>query len=224
MRHITLVNNRKKAHSLAQRFSPKIHQEWKNLKDSITKLVIADRDVLEMLLPSLVSTPTLYFRIMEDNNYYYAFYLVPHVFDWSDFPIKIIRELDSHLFDTEALCFRVSKKDHFDVDVATVAHSRFYFGRAESYEVFIESEGHGIYPYENQKSKVEVIYDKYRLENLDRMTARQWELIQKALGPKAKIPHEQADSKLLKGKKHRKGDMYLRPNVLFEIADEKELI
>lgn len=219
----------KRALVLAKAYRPTIYQEWRGMFDCLTPLFLSDMDNIAKVYGELIKKPSIYYLVNEDEEYYYIFYMIPHLVDWSSSSLEVVRRLDSHMFDTESICFRILKSDTSKVDIATICHYRILFASHSHLRIFIEAEGHGIHPYDDKKidkSKKYMVYQPsgYQLENLGKFSEAQWELIKKALGGKAKIPHEQYDSNLIKSTAHEKGDMFLRPNILFTIAKEKGLL
>lgn len=213
-----------RALKLAESFKPIIYQGWHGIKDFITPLMFDSPERLFLDIPNFLSPPTIYFLIREDLTYIYAYYLVFHPFDWSMNRNPIIKKLDSHLYDTEGLCFRHNKITG-KLDVATVFHFRIKFaGDVKDRRVFIEPEGHGILPFREgylTRCPNYILYSQYRLVDLQIVGDKQWERMKKIIAP-AKIPQEQYDNLWYKnqtGLPHRKGDMFLRPEMLFLKAE-----
>ena len=210
-----LVNDRERAEILADRFQPIIYQEWKSIKDFPTSLMFDDEAQMEKNLFWAINDPTLYYRISEDDEYFYAFYLVFHPFDWSDSKIGFIRKLDSHTYDTEAICVRWSKV-HGVMDIATVFHNSIKTKmNVDSTLVWIEAEGHGIRPFEEKlmvRAERFTVYshDSCKLVNIDSMSPAQWERMKEILNSKGvDMPEQQAE----------KGHMFTDPDKLFARRD-----
>lgn len=212
------------ARSLAIHFSPTIYQEWSSIKDCLTPLVL-DKDVMLEKLAEIIEEPTLYYSIREDDDHWYAYYMKYHPFDWSNSGFCLIRLLDSHKHDSEGMLFRIQKKSE-RIDVVTVYHYDFLFASSIDRKVTIEREGHGIYPYSLYKPVgSNLVYKSFSYVNLNDQNKRWWNEVREAFGGNAKMPDEQFASRVLGSpslrRKNKRGDIFLRPEVLFQTAIKK---
>lgn len=236
------IINTPSAKLLATKNCPVIAQEIKGIKDFPTGIIMAPPKDVEAVLPSEFLSPTLYYRISQDESYIYAFYMIFHPFDWSDSPLGIIRDLDSHQYDTESVVFRIPTKQGVPIDVITVCHHYFKYKRYEanlpqSYwgKLFIEACGHGIYPWGSNPREFEekpmlMTYNKKSIElvSLDEHE-KHWDRVKFILNEAGvHFPDQQVDWYLRKrnnypGLSHKPGDMFNRPHILFERAEKENL-
>lgn len=208
-----IVNNHDRAEMLAKRFQPIIYQEWKSIKDFPTSLMFDDEKTMESNLAWAISDPTLYYRVSEDDDHIYAFYMVFHPFDWSSSKIGFIRKLDSHTYDTESFCVRWSKL-YGELDIATVYHYSIKKQFCVKWPIVrIESEGHAIMPYDPEHESINTnnyaVYTKnnVKLCNIDTIPVAQWYQIKKIVNGKGvDMPDQQAEH----------GDMFNHPDKLFK--------
>ena len=188
-------------------------------------MVFDTAENMEANLDWMIEIPVLYYICREDEQYWYVYYLIFHPFDWSSSPVGFVRKLNSHLYDTEGICFRVDKKSGTK-DIATIYHNSILFQANTTRLVYIESQGHGILPPKHLNFKLSGAFKLYRynyeLVTLENITKDQWNEIKKKLCG-VNIPHEQGDTLWVRdsmGTRHRRGDMYLRPDRLFKKAEE----
>lgn len=191
----------KQAKKLAHRFCPVVVQEWKRLEDFPSVLNFDSEERMRKNLVFGMREPALYYRMSEDAFYYYAFYMVFHAFDWSDSKFAIIRKLDSHVYDTEGLCFRISKVTG-NCDLATIFHHDIKVQANSGPMVWIDAEGHGIRPY-RQEYISDHAYSVYppkafNLYNLDSLTKSTYDRITKLLNDGGvDAPHQQSEDGIL---------------------------
>jgi hypothetical protein len=228
-----IITDNNRASVIAHLLRPQIYQEWSSIKDFLTGIVMGKEQSTLEILPSLIANPEVYYRTSEDNDYYYAFYMLFHSFDWSSFPIGFIADLDSHRFDTESILVR-AKKAYFPViqgDIATVSHKSIKFkGDIRKVTVFVEKEGHAIKPFEKRylSTAKYTVYNEYKLESFDDMLWSQWRLFKRVLRLHGVGgPDELYDSRWLYspfGIRHYREDMFNHPNKIFEKALETKRI
>ena len=214
----------KEAFSLARRFRPTVYQEWSSIKDFLCPLML-QKNVSLSDFAKAIENPTLYFSVREDEQYWYAYYMKYHPFDWSDNRFFIIRLLDSHRHDDEGLLFRVSKKTN-RIDVITVCHYDFLFYSNTDRRVTIERHGHGIHPYAIRKPYGKYLrYNSFSYVNLNDKSERWWQEVKIAFSSNVKMPDEQFASRVLGSpslrRRNKRGDIFLRPEVLFKTAVKK---
>lgn len=238
MTKATKIQNHNKAIKLAKEYHPIIYQEWINIYDFIT-LMMLDKypDNLQWytrILSKKINSPTLYFKAMEDLSWYYLSFMVYHFWDWSNNSIYFIKDLCSHQHDTESILMRISKKPcglfskKPKIDICTVFHKSFIFKKNSDRKVIIQPKGHGIRPLESgnlEKSKYNIIkYTIFDFENLTMKTDSWWTDIKKKLNG-TNTPNEQYDT-IMRAKfctnrylhNHEPGDNWNRPDILFEHA------
>lgn len=228
---------------LATKFCPIIAQEIKSIKDFPTGLILAPPEDAMAVLPSVFLSPTLYYRVSQDDNYIYIFYMIFHPFDWSDSPLGIIKDLDSHQYDTESVVFRLPNQPNKPIDVATVCHYYFRYKRYSSdlpqkywSKLYIEACGHGIHPWGENPRKFEekpmiMTYNRksIKLESLDEHN-RTWVRVKNVLNENGvDFVDQQTDWTLRKCNEfpdlsHKRGDMFNRPHILFERAEKENLL
>ena len=221
-----LIRNQGKASGIAHKHRPLIIHAHKSDKDYITPFIFDTDEIIMEMMSVLQKNPTLYYVVREDDEYYYCFYLVFHPFDWSDNRSPLIRKLDSHKYDSESICMRVHKETEV-IDIATVFHYRILFQENVGMGVvFIEYGGHGIMPsrycnFDVNEVPIKVYLD-YNLVSLANVTGGQWKIIKRLLNG-VQIPHEQGDGRWLRNPigiiRHKRGDMFLRPDILFKKAE-----
>ena len=214
----SIIKDKDRAELLAKRFCPGIYQEFKSIKDFPTAIMLDEAEQMEKNLFWAIDNPALYYRISEDDDYIYAFYMVFHAFDWSDSKISWIRKWDSHIFDTESICFRWSKL-YGRLDVATIYHhsikSKF---STTSLVVYIQAEGHGIKPFDpndpndvkdklgNSSKFVTYRPEDLKLEWIDKLSSTQYDRLKNILNNEGvNAPCQQA----------KNGWMFTAPNKLF---------
>jgi len=209
-----LVKDVTRAENLARRFQPFIYQEWKSIKDFPTSLIFDEEKTMEANLVWAINTPSLYFRMSEDNDYFYAFYMVFHPFDWSSSKLGFIRKLDSHTYDTESFCIRWSKL-HGGYDLATIYHYsiKTKFGLGTIPCVRIEAESHAIMPFNPERESINTVKyavyhpNDFKLVNIDTIGLVQWKQIKNILHRAGvDTPDTQTEH----------GDMFLHPDKLFK--------
>jgi hypothetical protein len=219
----------KKAKELAIQHCPVIIQEWKSIKDFPTQFVVDTPENMERNLPWLISQPELLFKVSENDEYYFIYYIIFHPFDWSDSGIPLIKKLDSHTFDTESILLRISKHSGYNY-IATRYHNQLLFSDAGvSPVVYVEAEGHGIIPEENYDDQEDINLAVYRAEciiftDITQLKTSQLTFIKDAL-MKAGVdtPEEQGDGLWLLspfGTQHKRDDMFNHPDKLFQKALE----
>lgn len=225
---------------------PIVYQQWGGLKDAITFFVFGTAADVEQLLPTFAEHPAIYYQIREDETYYYVFFLLFHPFDWANPIFKLFKKIMEHRFDTENFSFRIPKSNLKVRDCAAVAHNSVRFKRNAGIAVYCESQTHAIRNLHttefcdvilywinnkciaNTKSTNSGIrkYDKYELVDLNQVTSDMWQRIKKTIKGGASIPHDQYDSFMLRKQVrpiHRKGDLFLRPEVMFDRATIQKL-
>lgn len=239
----TELFDEKKELELAKEYCPVIFQQFEDIRDFLTPIIlkgVKKSDIPEVLMDS-ITKPTLYFKVMEDSNWYYLAYMTFHPWDWSDRKLPFflkgwIDKMDSHRYDTETILIRVAKNTGWGrrkgkKDICTVSHHFFKFMKDSSGAVMIESQGHGITPYEQTHLKEE---DKmmmvYSPKNFTLIPYKEldWEALRKEFNPKVNMPDQQSDNILLKrfkwdwdstGGRAEKGDIWNRPDILFRHAE-----
>lgn len=187
-----------------------------------------DKNISAESLIKAIEKPTLYYSIREDTEHWYAYYMKYHPFDWSSSSFRLIRLLDSHKHDSEGILFRVNKKNR-RIDTITVYHYDFLFASKTDKSVTIEREGHGIHPHSLRKPKGKyLLYNSFSYVNLNAQTERWWAKTKAAFGKNAKMPDEQFASRVLGSpslrRRNKRGDIFLRPEVLFQTATKKRWI
>jgi len=228
---VTIV--KKNAEKLAVKYRPIIYQEWKDIRDFLTPLILHNSaNMLEEM-----KKPTLYYKVMEDGRYWYISTVVYHPWDWSDHPIWFIRKWDSHRHDTESILMRIEKKKSEGlskkvpkganrIDICTVFHSSFIFKKYSDRQVYIEPEGHGIKPFNPKMLKEDrnfIRYNKYDFVDWATIKEAEWEQLRKKLKG-VNLPDKQFDGQFklrfrTKGEmNHLPGDNWNRPDVLFRQA------
>lgn len=221
---MSVIVNSKEAFSLARKFRPTIYQEWSSIKDFLCPLMLQENVSLSDFVKA-IEKPTLYFSIREDVSHWYAYYMKYHPFDWSNNRFFLIRLLDSHRHDSEGVLFRVSKKT-CRIDVVTVCHYDFLFCSSTDRRITIERQGHGIHPYAIRKPFGKYLrYNSFSYVNLNDKSERWWKEIVTAFSGNTKMPDEQFASRVLGSRslrrKNKRGDIFLRPEVLFETVIKK---
>ncbi len=201
---------------VAKYFCPRIVQEYKDIRDFLCPVMLDTKENMLSILHEAIKHPTLYYKVSEDEEYIYAFFMTFHPFDWSDSKIALIRKLDEHLFDTESICIRRSKYTGH-TNIATIYHhtiKRYDYDydcgidRFSHHDIFIESEGHGIMPVELADTPFKMVID-YRPDAIELVS------LTKLLDSHhvccvlenagVDIPPKQANN----------GIMFLKPDVLF---------
>lgn len=229
------------AKKLASRFYPIVGQEIKGIKDFSTGIILAPKEDVEKILPSIFLDHTLYYRISEDENYYYAFYMLFHPFDWCTSPLSFVHNLDEHQFDTESVVFKIPKNENGAIFVISVFHTRFQYHKYEfgfqlgNYwrKIYVEPCGHGIIPWGKDAYTFEskprlMVYNKAILINFDEYP-NSWKRVKEIINNAGvNFVDQQSDHVLLHtcsfpGLSHYPGDMFLRPHVLFERAEKERL-
>lgn len=223
-----VVVGQKKAFQIASEYSPVIYQEFKALEDFLTGIVLDTDENVRSQLPRLIVSPIVYFAVREDERWYYCFYMLFHPFDWSSSGIPVLRRADSHKYDTESVLIRILKIRPRVRDIATVFHNQIKFQRNSDGEVFVEAEGHGIRPLEAKyldSADKYLVYRHYSLRNLMLLKSKQWEKLKREFNKhKVKMPDQMVDAVMARsvfGRRHKRGDIWHRPDVLFEFAKSK---
>jgi hypothetical protein len=221
----------KLAGKLAAKYTPVVYQEFTDIRDCLTPIILDSfmkKHSDDLLLAAIVQ-PTLYYKISEDENWLYCFYMTYHPFDWSNFSIEFIRKLDEHRHDTESILMRVAKKSTGTVkkgrvDICTVYHKSFLFENDSDGSVYIQAEGHGIKPFnfnELDKEKNLLRYNSFDLVNWSVIPNNAWATYRKFFSSKVNLPDEQFDSRMRKRftRSCKVGDIWHRPDVLFNLAE-----
>lgn len=213
----------KRGYRLANIFKPLIYQEFTDVKDLLTPLIFLPPKEAEDVIAHRVDQPTLYYGMREDEDWFYAFYLVYHPFDWTS--SSFMKSWNEHQHDTESILIRQHKEDG-RLDIGTVNHHHIYFQKDSSRKVTIEAETHAIRPFEQQPPGGNYVkYQIYKYIDLNDFTNSDWVWMKEGLGGTASLPHEQKDSILSSGlqgrKRNKAGDIFLRPEVLFKSAQQK---
>lgn len=235
---LTVIKNDKESRKLVEKYNLTIYQEWESIRDFLTPLILEDiKDEAKHLLRLIkeIEKPTLYYKVMEDDIWYYIAIVVYHPWDWSDHPIAFIRKWDSHRHDTESILMRVKKKKiklfPRRVDICTVYHKSFVFKKHSDRQIYIQPQGHGIRPFKPKMLKEErnfIRYKNYNFVNWANVKKPEWEELRKRLNG-INLPDMQHDTMMkLRFRRdpdnHRPGDNWKRPDVLFHHAERSNRI
>jgi len=215
------IVEKNRAAEIAKNHCPVIYQEFKSINDCIVPIYL-EKDVNKKM-NELVNHPTLYYRVREDENNFYIFYMVYHAFDWSDIPI--IGVLDSHRHDSESILIKKDKSSGI-TDWVTVAHYTFnYYPKTPIRLVYINAENHAIFHgscIRHLKDQIYLRYSKFNLINLDEIDTKEVVRIKKEFKKSlVNFPSGLYDKKLLMQypKRHSIGDIYDRPERLFSLLE-----
>lgn len=224
------------AEQLVKQYPPVIYQQIKGVKDFLTPMFLdklptkedgsLDTMRIDAALASLIEQPVLYYRVMEDDQYWYLLYMVYHPFDWSDAGWSFIRDIDSHRHDTECILFRIHKKT-VETTVCTVFHNSLLFKRQPDRAVCIQQEGHGIRPFDISMlyGVNYMVYHQYELKDLASLDQVTLELMESEFKGATNMPGEQVDFilKLMTWTKRRDkaeaGQIINAPDEVFVVAE-----
>lgn len=205
---------------LAEKWRPRIYQEFQSIFDLLSPICV---DKVENVIEDfaiITGYPTLYHGVREDRCYWYVYYLVYHPFDVSAYPVKLVRKLDFHRHDTEAILLRIEKANML-VDMVTVNHYSFKCQqKTMDRRVVIEANGHGIRPYASRGPKGNYLtYKVFDYIDLLCFSTAQWEALRRSFNG-VSMPDEQYDTILCgspSGRRvNKRGDIWLRPDRLFK--------
>jgi len=232
--NVRVIKDDSESKELVSKYRPIIYQEWKDIRDCLTPLILGGvQDETSRLTDIIngIKQPTLYYKVMEDDSWYYVATVVYHPWDWSDHPIAFIRKLDSHRHDTESILMRIEKNKAWlgprRIDICTMFHTSFMFKRHSDRKVHIQSEGHGITPFNPKKLKEEcnfIRYTQYDFVSWANVKKPEWEELRTKLKG-VNLPDRQFDGQLSlrfrsRGEmNHRPGDNWKRPDILFRQAE-----
>lgn len=213
-----ILENREVALKLAERYAPKIYQEFGSFFDLIAPIQLSKLEYVIKDYAIVSSQPTLNFQVRDDEDYWYIYYMVYHCFDVSFSKLKLFRKLDSHRHDSESILLRVEKNTG-RCDMITVSHYLFKGEANSNRRVVIERNGHGIHPYtEGGPSGNFLVYNIFGFFDLDSVPVKDWEDMRKIFDG-VSMPDEQYDSRMSNGPQGRRhnlrGDIYNRPEVVF---------
>lgn len=215
---------------LALSHRPIFYQEWKDLRDFPTKILLGKPGPILDNLAESMKTPALYYSIREDEKFLYFYYLLYHPFDWSSSKVKFIKKLDSHQHDTEAVALRVHKgRRKLRFIIATMNHHRFIFRETFSRRVVVRTESHAIFPIEDRPPTGNYLayqtFSKY--VDFNSYTKADWKALREGMPGRA-LPQDQKDAVLSmgsSGRRHNKpGDIFSRPERFFRSAERKGFI
>lgn len=221
-----LVKDKSRAMTLADSLCPKIIQEWSKIFDFLSPIQLGSMDEVIARLHSEISKPTLYYSVREDDEHVYVLYMTYHAYDYSLSDIIIVKELDSHRHDSESILIRYNKETQ-KCDMITVCHNTFKFESPSLREVCIERGSHAIRPLSEKKPRGNFI--TYQPGMIDLFRIEDWDIeyiqrLQKSFH-KVNLPWQQYDERLIGSPSGRmvnkRGDIYHRPNRVFESAKLK---
>ena len=220
----------KRAFEIAQKYQPTIYQEFMDVRDCITP-VIMEKDLLVYNLLDTIKSPLLYFLASETTTHFYVLYMVYHAFDYSKCGISIINKLDSHRHDTESMLVGIEKSTGF-MTLATVSHNSLNFAKdLHKSDVFIEAATHAIYPYDGElfKLKMVMVYNQYNLDNFGDYTKEELDTLEKGLTASSGVnfPTTMCDNILRlqttnqsnNDLRHEPGDIWFNPERVFRVAE-----
>jgi len=236
---LRVITDNEESLTLAKTYKPIIYQEWQDIRDFLTPLMFKTvngesilTDERQQLLDIIeeIKKPTLYYKAMEDQYWWYICYVVYHPWDWSDHPIGFIRKMDSHRHDTESILLRIERSRPLfgrrGIGICTVHHSSFIFKRHSDRQVYIQPQGHGIKPLEPKMLKEDrnfIRYTNYDFVNWANIKKPEWEKLRQKLKG-VNLPDKQFDGQMNlrfrnRGEdNHRPGDIWKRPDALFRQA------
>lgn len=235
---VLLITDSVKARQQARVVTPVIWQEFQSAKDCLTPIIVGGikANSIPAVLLRGMKAPTLYFKSMEDSEWEYTHFTIYHPFDWSGSSISFIRDWDSHRHDTEGILIRRSKRPgrisrKHRIDACTVFHNSLQFQRNSDLQFHIQAQGHGI---RDAGKNVKADRNYLRYSNFDLVDWGNWpgeelaKLKREFNRTGVNFPDQMYDSSMRLrfsnpayngGLTHLPGDIWYRPDILFECAE-----